>query len=553
MTAPPPRPRIGRAFLSAPGLGTRWPVAVRAAATLAIPALALWFAGQGAYALLVALGTFAMLYGEDRPFRIRWRVVTTIGAILTASVAASAYLADILQSDIGNANLRECVLVVVMATIAGAAVFIGTSLRAGPPGPMFVVLTAGVGWVVVTHGVAPEIVVGCTALGVVSSLVVSMTPVLWSRHRPQAAAIDAAIAAVDTYLDAASSNTAVQAAQASRNVAGEQMHNAWTVLHDAAQTDGDLADRLWAAHRRLAGAPELSSPDAAASFAPPLPRPSVSHRLAQSAHPHTLPAYVASRVVLAALVAGGVSVLLGLGRPDWAIIAVVLVLQMGPDRVRGSLRGGQRMLGTSLGLVLFVGVALTEPNHLTLILLLTALQFLIELTVASNYGLAATFITPLALLMSSPNGADAVWATAGNRLAETAIGVLLAIGSLWVLWPRGHRATLKLAHRRTLTESFSVLDAVSRQSPLMPSVSMMRRDLQWTLLGADTAGTNAALDEPDWAKQEWPQHLSICGAGYDVLAACWNAPAGEPVSAADGQALTVRVSSLDAAISTDRR
>ncbi|GAB18887.1 hypothetical protein GOEFS_069_00130 [Gordonia effusa NBRC 100432] len=542
MTAPPSRPHIGRAFLSTPGLGTRWPVAVRAAVTLAIPALALWVAGQGAYALLVALGTFAMLYGEDRPFRIRWRVVTIVGAILIASVAASAYLAHFLQSHVTSADVRESVLVAVMAALTGAAVFTGTSLRAGPPGPMFVVLTAGVGWVIVTHGVAPEIVIGCTALGVASSLVVSMTPMLWARHTPQTVAIDAAIAAVDSYLDAASSNTAALAAQASRNIAGEQMHNAWTVLHDAAQTDGILADRLWAAHRRLAGAAGVAASD----FAPPLPRPSVVHRLPKSAHAHTLPAYIAGRAIIAALIAGGLSILLGLGRPDWAIIAVVLVLQMGPDRVRGSLRGAQRMLGTSLGLVLFVVVALAEPNHLILILLVIALQFLIELTVASNYGLAATFITPLALLMSSPRGAEAVWETAGNRLAETMIGVLLAIASLWALWPKGHRATLELAHRRTLTESRDVLDIAITQSPLTPPVSAMRRDLQWTLLGADTAGTNAALDEPHWSKKQWPHHLSVCGAGYDVLAACWQAPTGKPVSAADGQTLTERLSSLNA-------
>lgn len=74
----------------------------------------------------------------------------------------------------------------------------------------------------------------------------------------------------------------------------------------------------------------------------------------------------------------------------------------------------------------------------------------------------------------------------------------------------------------------------------------MRRDLQWTLLGADIAGTNAALDEPTWAKAQWQHHLSVCGAGYDVLAACWRAPTGEPVDAATARGLRERLQALDA-------
>ncbi|NMO05096.1 FUSC family protein [Gordonia sp. TBRC 11910] len=546
MTTPPPRPRAWQTFLSAPGLGSRWPVAVRSALTLAVPALGMWLAGHGAYALLVALGTFAMLYGENRPFRVRWRVVATIGAILIASVAAGGYLSELLQSRITDANLRAAVLVVVMSLLAGTAVFIGTAVRAGPPGPMFVVLTAGVGWVVVSHGIDPAIVVGCTALGVASSLVVSMAPALWSRDKPQTAAIDAAITAVGRFLDADSASTAELAAQASRNVAGEQLHNAWTVLHDAAQTDGELADRLWAAHQRLAGAPDGTSTEVTESgYPPPLPRPSIVHRLSESAHAHTLPAYSAGRLVIASLLAGALSIILALGRPDWAIIAVVLVLQMGPDRVRGSLRGVQRMIGTSLGLALFVVIHSTEPNQLTLILLLAALNFLIELTVASNYGLAAVFITPLALLMSSPSGANAVWSTAGSRLAETTIGVTLAIASLWVLWRHGHRATLRLAQRRTLGRARALLDVAVTQTPLRPPASTMRRDLQWTLLGADTAGSNAALDEPAWAKVEWPHHLSVCSSAYDVLAACWRAPTGEPVDATTADRLRARMRGLN--------
>ena len=67
--APPPRPSIRRAFFAVPDIRGRWAAALRAGLAFAIPAAALYLVGFERDALLAALGGFAALYGEKRPYR----------------------------------------------------------------------------------------------------------------------------------------------------------------------------------------------------------------------------------------------------------------------------------------------------------------------------------------------------------------------------------------------------------------------------------------------------------------------------------------------------
>ncbi len=523
---PPPRPAFVRLFFAVPDIRGRTAPAVRAGLAFALPALALYLAGFERDALLAALGGFAVLYGEKRPYRVRWRVITTAAVVLVTVAAVYGCLGAWVGAD---ATFAEDLLVVGALTVgAGVVVFIVNAMRHGPPGPFFFVLTACVATVVTRHGVAPDSLILAAAAGAIGSLVVGMAPALWHPQGPEIAATDAAMAAVEEYL---ADNRAADPARR-HGVALSTLH-AWTVLHDAAQTDTARAQELWVSQHRFHGARP-------GPLAPPLRRPSVGHRLRNAWHRDSHATVTTIRVVITAALAGALSVWWGLGRPDWAILGTVLVLQLGPDRIRGSLRGAHRLAGTVLGLAVFALLFLLDLPVLPLIVVIAVLNVAIELTIVGNYAVAVTFITPLAMLMGTPDAG--VEGPIRDRFLETLLGVTLAVASMWVLVPRAHRRTLRHSDAEVLAACDTVLDGEDTRAVSAPAVLSQRRDLQWSLLAAEMAATDSASDEPFWAAREWPRHLAVCQVGYDTLSACWRTDPAGPLTPGTRHELSERVS-----------
>lgn len=520
---PPARPAFTELFWVRPSTRGRWAPALRAGLAFLLPALALLASGAGVNAVLAALGSFAVLFGERRPYRIRWKTILTAGLLLVMVAALFTILGAWVGPD--SSIPRELVVVVALGALTAAGVFGVNALRLGPPGPFFLVLVGGVAALVGRAGVPTASVVLYTAAGAVAALAISMAPALWRPHGPETAATEAALAEIEQFV-------ADNREPSRRHSVASSTLNAWSVLHDAAQTDGDLALRLRESHHRVHAA------DTAALIAP-LPRPSIRQRLRSAAHPSSHASVTALRTTTAALLAGGISVVAGLGRPDWAVMGAVLVLQMGPDRVRVGIRGMHRVLGTAAGLAIFAALHLLDLHTGALIAVLAVLNVLIELTVTTNYALAVTFITPLALLMGAadlPLGQQM-----GSRIVETVLGVALAVAMTWLLFPRAHRSTLRAADQSVRGACVSVLDVAADQTPASPAMRTRRRDLQWQLLEAELAATDSAHDDPSWARKYWPQHHAVRSVGYDLLSACWQAGPDTPVAPARVAELRARV------------
>lgn len=509
---PPARPAFNDLLWVRPSTRGRWAPAARAGLAFLLPALVLLASGAGTDAVLAALGSFAVLFGERRPYRIRWKTILTAGLLLVVV----ATLFGTLGTWVGPSTSipRELVVVAALGALTAAGVFGVNALRLGPPGPFFLVLVGGIAALVGRAGVPTSSVVLYTAAGAVAALAVSMAPALWRPHEPETAATEAALAEIEQFV-------ADNREPSRRHGVASSTLNAWSVLHDASQTDGDLALRLWRSHQRVHAA------DTAALIAP-LPRPSIRQRVRFAWHPSSHAAVTALRTTAAALLAGGISVLAGLGRPDWAVVGAVLVLQMGPDRVRVGVRGLHRVLGTAAGLAIFAALHLLDLHTGVLIAVLAVLNVLIELAVTTNYALAVTFITPLALLMGAadlPLGEQMA-----SRIGETALGVALAVAMTWLLFPRAHRSTLKSVDDAVREACLAVLGAAPDEPPASPEMRARRRDLQWQLLEAELAATDSAHDEPAWAREYWPHHAAVRSVGYDSLSACWQAGPDTPVS-----------------------
>jgi uncharacterized membrane protein YccC len=131
------------------------------------------------------------------------------------------------------------------------------------------------------------------------------------------------------------------------------------------------------------------------------------------------------RLVVACAVAVAVAAPLGIHRAYWVVVAVVAILQNGHRLRLTALRGVHRVLGTVVGVGLFALLQLAHPAGVWLGVVLAALQFVVELVVVRNYGLALVFITPLALLISAQAGdVDGVVV---DRVADTLLGSAIAM------------------------------------------------------------------------------------------------------------------------------
>ncbi|MCR6484867.1 FUSC family protein [Amycolatopsis sp. OK19-0408] len=491
-----PLPRVIRprsVLFALPAAGRRWSAGLRAAGAVALAGGGVVLAGHADVALFVTFGAFAVLYGEGRPYRVRAWVVLTAAALLLLSAGLGAAAGSLG----GN-------VVVVVTVVAVLAVFVVDALRLGPPGALFFALVCGGAMVATEAGAHPLPLLLCTALGGLSSALVSMAGFVADRRKPERVAVERAVRAVDAFLRAG------HAGAEARHAAGSAISAAWGAVHDAGDRP-ELAATLIAAHRRFADA---SGADDETPL--PLPRPAVGYRLRRSATLRSHAMLTALRVGGTCAAAGALSASLGLTRPHWAVLSTLVVLQQGTDRVRANVRGLQRFAGTAAGLGLFALLIQLAPTGLALIATIAVLQFCIELFVPRNYAVAVVFITPVALLAG---GATASTPVIRDRFVETALGVALAVLSQYLVAPNAHRTTFRWTESRVRAAALTLL----ANAPAMPA----RRDLQFELEGATRAAVDSAHNDLAWTRRHWPAHAALVHLGYDLLAACWAAAPGE--------------------------
>ncbi|MVU81443.1 FUSC family protein [Nocardia sp. ET3-3] len=524
--SPPPVARRRNLLLKlAPG-GWRWDAGLRTALAFGIPAGLLVACGRASWALFVCFGAFAVMYGEGRAYRVRWRVISIAGAALLGCVGVGIAVG----ANLPPAMAAWPVEIVVLTAIGVAGVYVIDAARLGPPGVMFFLVACSGALVAARSGIAAGGILIATALGVAGALVVSMAGRLIARDQPERLAVALAVREVDGYVGDHERGTA---SAARRHRAGEALWNAWATVHDAGLPEGEspLVAELLAAHERLAATAPVEDDEAPGEDADPqgipLARPTLGHRLRRSLNWSSHATVTSVRVLCACVAAGTVGGLIGSTRPHWAILTALIILQAGPDRVHGSARAVNRLIGTALGLGVFAALVQLRPSGFALVAVLAVLQFGVELFITRNYSLAAIFFTPVALLAGGAGaGGQAVGAVMRDRLGETAIGVVIALLALRFLLPDAHRRTLGWVDRRVRDGAQRLLDRLRTDPVDAPAAMALRQDLQFELIGAMRAGVDSAHNDPGWTRPLWPAHARLQHAGYDLLAQCRTAGSG---------------------------
>jgi hypothetical protein len=150
------------------------------------------------------------------------------------------------------------------------------------------------------------------------------------------------------------------------------------------------------------------------------------------------------------------------------------------------------------------------------------LVFFIQMLAVRNYALAAMFVTPMALLISTAgNPYQPVGKIAGERIIETVIG---AAASVFVIWATGRRAPIALVRRqfrRALRSLERLLLLIADGEQSTERGYAARRDLGFEQLQCGSilqiAQTDLPKDLADWNLLE----TAMNEASYVVLAACW--------------------------------
>ncbi|MTB70774.1 hypothetical protein GGG17_02025 [Arsenicicoccus sp. MKL-02] len=528
----------------------RWPVAVKAAVAMAVPLSVGQLAGHLSLGLVASLGVFTILYAATAPGRFRARVMALAALGLTASVGLGALTAG-----------HPVVTVAVLVVVAMVAAFVCVALKVGPPGSYFFVLVLGVGNLAVTHGANPWSVVALTFAGAVSAWVIGMADLLVAPHRAERRATEAAEGAIRAFAAGADQAPAGEGADgelaALRAGASGALHRAWTAVTDGGRPP-QLVERLEraqltyaAASATLAGvrlgvgplpwgsvddeaasddvgpgeqdSPVDGSVDAEQLRDTALGRPGAGYLLREAARWPSEVLLLVLRVGLATALAGLVAGLLHQGHVHWAVCCAALVLHQGGTREVQTVRGVHRTLGTLVGLVIYAGLLALAPQGWWLVLVVAALQLLVELLVTRNYALAVVVITPLALTigMASAPG-EPVSSVVADRLVDTLVGVACALLVLWTTGRRAPEVVLRAHARRVVVATERVMVDLAAGALETRAALAHRRHLYYELLESEVVARRALADSHAAVAPYHRVERSLAALGYLVLGACWH-------------------------------
>jgi uncharacterized membrane protein YccC len=557
-------------------------IAVRTMVSVALP-LAIGVAvGHPQSGAAASFGGLASVYVPQSPYRYRARVVAAVGAGLAIAVLIGAL-----------AGSLTWVAAVVTALAAGIASFVCQAAELPPPRELMLIMALLAATAVPAGLAGAAQRAGLAAAGAAFAWLVTMSPALSRRRRrlPERRAVVAALAAVAGLLDTvgtdqapAARHTAVESVRRARTtvaqgdvppgnplaravIAAEALLEA--TLHLEVEAPGRLRPDRGIAVRALipavTGGQILATPpcgpgtppavvpllqaieDAHADLSGHEPvlaeraalggRPALRAQIAAARRRHSVVLPSAARIGIAVGLGVATGRALGLGHAYWIGLTAAAVLQASNLMITRR-RVVHRLTGTVIGVGLAFAVLGWHPPIWLVVIAVAIFQGLVELAIATNYGVAVTGITVLALLLfhiAAP-AEEAITITIGSRLLDTVIGAALALVLRRLLWPGATLRRLPSAQALTLQATSRVLAQAWAQRPDPRLLADRRRALQGALavlraIDADAAAdTGLASRSTDTA---WPVSAGI--EELARLALSWPSyrPRPEPAQAAE--------------------
>jgi len=214
-------------------------------------------------------------------------------------------------------------------------------------------------------------------------------------------------------------------------------------------------------------------------------------------------------------VAGVVSEVLPLQRSYWVPLTVAIVLK--PDYGSVFARALQRGIGTVVGAV--AGAVLLVLVHGAWLLIpFAVLAALLPFGRSRNYGLLATFLTPLVVVLIDLL-APAGWQLAEDRLIDTLIGCAIVLVVGFAPWPMSWYAHLPRQYAQTALDVCAYLEEallLPHGSPadgdVLPDRSRMRRSTYRALADLRAEFQRTMSEPPSVSRRAtawWPAVIAL--------------------------------------------
>ncbi len=201
--------------------------------------------------------------------------------------------------------------------------------------------------------------------------------------------------------------------------------------------------------------------------------PRFTTRLGKSLYPQVLVLPAALRIGLAVLISVTVAHFLGITHPFWVPLTCAAVLQ-GISTTVMTRRSIQRVIGTTLGLILAGALLALHPTSILSALFIVILQLAMLYFIAKNYGISVLFITSLALVVIYSGTHAAAVPLMWARFKDTLLGAAVGLAAAFTLWRRASSAQLPQAAAETVQRTQRLMDVVLNGAG--PSVLAAVRD-----------------------------------------------------------------------------
>ncbi|RKT87650.1 Fusaric acid resistance protein-like [Saccharopolyspora antimicrobica] len=430
--------RIREALRYTPTVGGVVAPALRVGVSFGAPIAVLVAIGHPDLVPFAAFGAFTSLYCRVDTWSRRARLLPLIALGLVVSVATATMIA----AATGNALIG----VLVLTAIATVGKLVSDVLEFGPPGGLMFVFAAGAAAYAAHDWSGVGLHIGIMAASAALSVALSLLGNLLHPTGPHRVATARALVAIADHLESPNPATRHRAHHAAHRASATLRGNGRTVtalrahladaehlLHHPAEATHlrDLARKL---HRGRIPRP---------AAAPKLPRNSRHAGAPWSARISPfLPN--AGRMLLSCLLAGLITLAVGLDHAYWAVVSASAVLQS-TNATATWHRTVQRMTGTLGGAVLAFAMFGFQPSPLAILVLVVVCQLIAELFVQANYALGLLFVTPLALGLASLSNPAAHDDLIVERIATTVLGALVAAAVSLVLINRQSSRRLNAA------------------------------------------------------------------------------------------------------------
>ncbi|RUL56895.1 FUSC family protein [Lysinibacillus antri] len=524
--------------------------------------------GSLEYGLIAGLGGFTYLYVFPIPYallakKLFWAVI---------GITSSVFLGTILAP-------YPIIVAIVMGLIGAIAVFIFGAFRfIGPSAIFFVLIFA----MCTGMSVAPDeafLRAGLAFLGGALSWFMAMSGYLVNPHGPEKRVVKRSLVELADYLDAigtASENETHNRVMATLKEAGQTLaegYNAWRTselfkrlysvnhyankifLIAAEQLAGNgkkVSKQLGESLRNIAQQLDnkqvseitLTQPDELDEVSSligaelihikeSLLRPSsLSKEQLQFSTPTTkrilLGAFDKNSIILINALRFGmfttfaaiIAYEFDLNRSFWVPLSCVAVLS-GATVVATFHRAIQRSLGTIFGILLASVILAFHPEGLLIALLVFLLTFITELFIVKNYGLAALFFTPSALIMAEAGSTldNSVYYFASTRLIDVLIGVSIGLLGVWLVGRTSASSRLPHFISKTIRSQAQVMFVLFSNQPIYQNYgkniefNKMDTNLKNLVTLYDTATGEIPKDE-EALQYYWPIVHSLEELGF---------------------------------------